>query len=560
MSLAALPEVGETIDRYQVVAEIARGGMAAVYAVQRTGIGGFEKLLALKIMLPHLASEPHFVQMFLDEARLASHVQHPNVCPVLDVGQRGEVPFLLMDLVKGRSLAATNARAKTHDAALPGLDGFWLEVLAQTAEGLHAAHEARGPDGASLGIVHRDVSPQNVLIGFDGRVRVVDFGIAAGRGRLVGTRTGEIKGKFAYLAPEQVSRDRPVGPAVDVWALGVVAWELFARRRLFADDEEAKALWNVMSMTIPDLGREAPQLPREVARVIMGCLERDPARRPESALDVARALRAAAPSAGDGRADLAQTLDALFATDRQREEASLREASASLRAGSAPRGASLVTATTLAGRAGSAGGEPETRVTAVVSPRGAAAQGAGRRVVVWGLVAAGGLVVGVAAWRIAASPAGATSEGVAESPPVTTSVAGAPPVETVASDAAPDAERASVVEAAAGDTPTRAGSDPAKIELRIEIGEGVRLVLVDGVRHTERPVELALAEGQTAVVELLGVDGRTAEHRVTAADEGRVLALPPKGAKAAPPSAGTGAGTGASPAPQKSAPLLPNPF
>jgi hypothetical protein len=322
VGLTTLPTPGDTIDRYRVVAEVARGGMAAVFAVQRSGVGGFEKLLAMKIMLPHLTAERHFVEMFLDEARLASQIEHPNVCPVLDVGQLGDVPFLLMELVRGRNLASVRERAAATETDAATMLPFWLEALAQAAEGLHAAHVANGRDGAPLGIVHRDVSPQNLLVGFDGRVRVVDFGIAAGRGRLVGTRTGEIKGKFAYLAPEQISRDQPVTRAADVWALGVVAWELFAGRRLFADDEEAKVLWNVMSARIPDLAREAPGLPGEAARLVMRCLDRDPAGRPAEAREIARGLgEAASALSGGSKPDLGAYLDRLFAEDRRTDEA-----------------------------------------------------------------------------------------------------------------------------------------------------------------------------------------------------------------------------------------------
>ncbi len=299
--LVALPRAGDTIDRHVVVGEIARGGMAAVFAVRRQGVGGFEKLLALKMILPHLAGERHFVEMFLDEARLASQIDHPNVCRVLDVGTHRTAPYLLMELVHGRSLAAIEARAAGVSLDETARIAFWLGVLAQAAEGLHAAHEARGADGESLGIVHRDVSPQNVLVGLDGRVRVVDFGIAAGRGRLVGTRTGEIKGKLAYMAPEQIQRDQAIGRATDVWGLGVVAWELLAGRPLFKDAEEARVLWSVMSARVPNLAREAPGLPAEAARIVMQCLERDATQRPTDAREVARALAEAAVEVG-GRA------------------------------------------------------------------------------------------------------------------------------------------------------------------------------------------------------------------------------------------------------------------
>src|SRR5262245_57212548 len=144
--------------------------MAAVYAVQRSSIGGFEKVLAMKMMLPHLATDEHFVNMFLDEARIASLIHHQNVVQVFDVGKEGRMPFIIMEFLRGQSLIRLMKRARETRAPVPA--AYWLWILAQAAEGLHAAHTAEAPDGTRLHIVHRDVSPHNVFVGYGGEVKV----------------------------------------------------------------------------------------------------------------------------------------------------------------------------------------------------------------------------------------------------------------------------------------------------------------------------------------------------------------------------------------------------
>jgi hypothetical protein len=485
--LAALPRPGDTIDRYRIVAEIARGGMAAVFAVMRSSIGGFEKLLAMKVMLPHLSSEQHFVQMFLDEARLASQIHHPNVCPVFDVGQHEDTPFLLMELVRGRSLSAIASHVRAASGAPPVGPAFWLHALAHAAEGLHAAHEARGSDGKPLGIVHRDVSPQNILVGYDGRVRVVDFGIAAGRGRLTGTRTGELKGKFAYLAPEQVSRDQAIGRTVDVWALGVVAWELIAGRRLFAADDEAKVLWSVMSDSIPDIAREAPELPDAAARAIMACLERDPSRRTATAKEVAMAFASAAAQMAGGRAlDLGGPMELFFGSERALEEAKL--AAAVTQTGGGALAATAPDATRVEPAA--ANDEPVTQLATVAPP-----QAPRRRAAI--PLAVGALALAAAAggaWFLAGRLGGRdTAQGRGAIPALEGSVQGSG---TTASPIV---------------TPV----------IRVNVDPSARLVLVDGMRHDERPIEIPLAGDARAAVEIVGADGSIIKHDIGRDDDGR---------------------------------------
>jgi len=521
VSEPSLPRPGDVVDRYRVVAPIARGGMAAVYAVQRTAVGGFEKLLAMKVMLPHLVGERNFVDMFLDEARIASRIHHPNVVQVFDVGELAGVPFLIMELLRGQTLARVVQRAEERSIDLPAT--FWLAILSQAAEGLHAAHETKGSDGAPLGVVHRDVSPQNVLVGYGGEVKVVDFGIAAARGRLSGTRTGEIKGKFAYLAPEQVGPNRSVTRLADVWALGVVAWEIFARRRLFAAPDDATVLWNLMNTRVPDLRKEAPRLPEDAARAIMACLVRDPAQRTPTARELARALATASAALGpDSLPDLSEPMRQMFAAEQDAEGERLHGAiqvvdSAPITAPS--RGASPTRRTARAGVA----------VAAIA------------------VAAAGAL------WFVAGASRGSVSpEPAAGAPP-----RGSPEVfPTSAPTYAPAME-----------------PENAERTIRVRIPPEVRLVLVEGKRHDERPVEVTLPTGDgSAAVEMVAPDGQIIRRDVTAADEGALLALPapvppssgpahrPRPA-AAPRVPGSAAVPAAVPPPPKStSPLMPDPF
>ncbi|MFO0669881.1 MAG: hypothetical protein U0235_09695 [Polyangiaceae bacterium] len=193
--LSALPNVGDVVDRYRVVAEIGRGGMAALFAVRRTGSGGFDKVLAMKMMLPHLAADAHFVKMFLDEARVASRVEHRNVVQVFDVGAADGAPFLVMELLRGRSAADLASIERVPIAVA-------LDVLAQAADGLHAAHEAR--DGQQARPLDRPPrhQPAELLVCASGDVKVVDFQTLR-RARQAATRTDELKGKLSYIAPSR---------------------------------------------------------------------------------------------------------------------------------------------------------------------------------------------------------------------------------------------------------------------------------------------------------------------------------------------------------------------
>ncbi|MEJ7729212.1 MAG: serine/threonine-protein kinase [Polyangiaceae bacterium] len=290
------------IGRYALVGEIASGGMATVHYGRLVGVAGFTKPVAIKRLHPHFAKDPDFAAMFLDEARLAAQVRHPNVVSLLDVVvERGEL-FLVMELVRGEVLSRLVRPARADLSQVRATGGMPVDVAVAITvgmlEGLHAAHEARGEDGEPLGIVHRDVSPQNLLVGVDGIARVIDFGVAKAVGQSRVTREGQIKGKVAYMAPEQL-RAKPLDRRADVYSAAVVLWEVLAGRRLFAEAESDAALVQLALGSAPELpSAHRPDLPVGLDAVVMRGLARDAGARFATAREMAKALeRVVAPAA-----------------------------------------------------------------------------------------------------------------------------------------------------------------------------------------------------------------------------------------------------------------------
>ena len=282
----------QRVDRYELVGEIASGGMATVYLARLTGVGGFQRFVAMKRLHPHLASEKEFVEMFLDEARIAARIHHPNVVPILEVGASTVGYYLVMEYIEGDTLARLLARAATLGKRLPS--GIALRIALDMLSGLHAAHELRDDAGDSVELVHRDVSPQNVLVGVDGIARITDFGVARASSRLTATRAGQLKGKIAYMAPEQAAGEESLDRRADVFAAGIVVWEALAAKRLFKAENEAATLSRVMSEPVPPLNIIVPGLTQALANVVARALDRDPARRFSTCAQFADALEACA--------------------------------------------------------------------------------------------------------------------------------------------------------------------------------------------------------------------------------------------------------------------------
>ncbi len=303
------------LGRYSLLAQLASGGMASVYLGRLNGEVGFGRTVAIKRLHPHLAGEAQFVSMFMDEARLASRIQHPNVVPTLDVVTLGEELFIVMEYVKGEPLVSLLKTATSSGAMLPipVVTAIMIGVL----NGLHAAHVATDERGQRLMIVHRDVSPQNILVGVDGVARVLDFGIAKAAMRLQSTREGQLKGKLAYMAPEQLSGE--VTHHSDIYSAGIVLWEMLTCRRLFMADTEAQLLRKVMDVEVKEPSRHNPEVTPELDRIVMTALARDPARRYATARAMSEDLDAAVrPASSNAVADWVESLghDSLSARNR----------------------------------------------------------------------------------------------------------------------------------------------------------------------------------------------------------------------------------------------------
>ena len=278
-----------TIGRYAMCAEIAAGGMATVHLGKLLGPVGFSRIVAIKALHPQFAKDPDFLSMFLDEARLAGRIRHPNVVSVFDVvSLQGEL-FLVMDYVPGETLArlARAARAQRERVPLP----VALAVVVGALEGLHAAHEAADEFGHPLGIVHRDVSPQNILVGTDGAARILDFGVAKAVGRMQMTRGDQLKGKLAYMAPEQLLRE-PIDRGGDIYAAAIVLWELLTQQRLFQGEDEVSTFKLALDAVVEPPSKVAPELPALLDPIVLKGLARSRADRFATAREMARALEA----------------------------------------------------------------------------------------------------------------------------------------------------------------------------------------------------------------------------------------------------------------------------
>jgi formylglycine-generating enzyme required for sulfatase activity/serine/threonine protein kinase len=275
--------------RYALYGEIAAGGMATVYFGRLLGSGGFTRTVAVKRMHAQFARDPEFAAMFLDEARLAARIRHPNVVPTLDVVATDGDIFLVLEYVHGESL--TKLHKMTRDAGNKLAPNTVLSILAGALHGLHAAHEAKNERGEPLGIVHRDVSPQNILVGADGVARIIDFGVAKAAGRLQATRDGHVKGKLAYMAPEQL-HNAEIDRRTDVYAAGVVLWEALAGARLFHADSEAGVITKVLGAPIAPPSLLTPSISKELDAITMRALDRDRTKRFQTAKEFALALEA----------------------------------------------------------------------------------------------------------------------------------------------------------------------------------------------------------------------------------------------------------------------------
>ncbi len=295
VSGADLLEPPRNIGRYLLFREIGHGGMATVHLGRLHGPAGFARTVAIKKLHAQFSRDPEFVSMFLDEARLAARIQHPNVVSVLDVvASEGEL-FLIMDYVHGESLFTLFKEAAKTKTPIPRR--IFVSIIANVLYGLDAAHEARSDTGTPLDIVHRDVSPQNVLLGIDGVARLLDFGVAKASQRVhLSTQDGKLKGKLSYMAPEQVSTGL-VDRRADVYATGVMLWEGLTGQRLYASQEVGALVGAILAGEIKPPSSVAPSTPEELDQITMKALARSPNDRYATAREMATELERAIPPA-----------------------------------------------------------------------------------------------------------------------------------------------------------------------------------------------------------------------------------------------------------------------
>ncbi len=277
---------GSRLDRYELVCPVAQGGMAAVWLAQLRGKRGFEKLFGIKTIKTELTDDTRFQEMFLDEARIASGIEHPNVAHIVDLGEQGNVLYIVMEWVDGESLTKVSRLARKKGTPLPL--GLTLRLMADACAGLHAAHELSDSHGENLGVVHRDVSPQNILVTAAGAVKVIDFGVAKARNRRAGeTAEGVVKGKVRYMAPEQV-RNENVDRRADIWAIGVCLHELATGNLPFDGASDIDIVRKLIDEKAEPVF--ADDLPDEVREILAHSVARDPAERFSTCAAMRRAL------------------------------------------------------------------------------------------------------------------------------------------------------------------------------------------------------------------------------------------------------------------------------
>lgn len=319
------PPLGrEKIGRYEIIYPIAHGGMASVYAGRLSSLAGFEKLVAIKVIHPHLASDPQFVAMFLDEAKIAGQIQHPNVGEIYEVGEDDNILFMVQELVTGQSLRSFLRRAKALGAGVS--HPIAADIMAKVCLGLHAAHELRGPDGTLLDLVHRDVSPQNILISYDGFVKLIDFGVAWAQTRSNHTAEGIVKGKIGYMSPEQL-RGRRLDRRSDVFSLGVVLYLAVTGTLPFKGRSDLDRITKLLRGEFYRPSEINPNVAPELEQIILTAMAFSPDSRFTTASEMAQELTEFARKSDEevGSDTLFRLMHWLFAEEHQTHEEQLRK-------------------------------------------------------------------------------------------------------------------------------------------------------------------------------------------------------------------------------------------
>ncbi len=341
-ALAGNLKPGDTLGRYELLLPVASGGMASVWAARLEGTAGFQKTVAIKTMLPGMSSDVDFEEMFLDEARVAARIRHPNVVEIFDLGEEGETLYLVMEWVDGETFGALQKGSKGHGGVpLPIL----LRLASQACAGMHAAHELRDDKGALVDLVHRDISPANILVSRTGFVKIVDFGVAKSKARMYTTRVGGmLKGKTPYLSPEQLA-GQPIDRRSDLYSFGAVLYVMATGLHPFRGETEAKTIENIALRDPVPLRKLDPSIHPDFEAIVLKALAKDKANRFETASEMQRALDTLAASIGQtvNDDDVAAFIKTVAGDGLEKRSAALREAITLADAGKQPiqpRGAS----------------------------------------------------------------------------------------------------------------------------------------------------------------------------------------------------------------------------
>ena len=277
----------ETYGRYQLIKKIAVGGMGEVWLARQKGMVGFEKLVVVKRLLPHLSAQQEFINMFFDEARIAALLNHPHIAQIYDLGEVNGEYYIAMEYVPGENLRTVAQQALDLKGGMPL--ALKCRVLADAASALDFAHLAKSPSGQPLDLIHRDVSPQNVIVGFSGSVKLIDFGVAKAAGKITRTATGVIKGKYAYMSPEQ-AKGEELDNRSDIFGLGIVFYEILASQRLFKRDNDTDTLKAIVYEKVPPPSAVMRGIPKHVDQIVMKALEKNRADRFQTAGEMQLAI------------------------------------------------------------------------------------------------------------------------------------------------------------------------------------------------------------------------------------------------------------------------------
>jgi serine/threonine protein kinase len=304
-------EAGDRFGEYVILKRLAAGGMAEVYLARKSGLGGFTKPIAVKVILAHLSSNQRFIEMFLDEARLAVHLNHPYIAQTLDLGEVDGKYYIAMEFAHGEDLQRISVTTRKSGRLLPL--PYAAKIVSQIAEGLYFAHSKSDNRGQPLGIVHRDISPHNIILTFDGLSKLIDFGVAKARVTFKEEEEGVLKGKFSYMSPEQI-RGMPIDPRSDIFALGIVLWEVCTGAHLYRETSELLTMEAILRKPVPKPRELRGDMPPDLEAIILKALSKRSVDRFQTAHDMHEALEGYLSRSGwtVGTPHLAEFMKKLF--------------------------------------------------------------------------------------------------------------------------------------------------------------------------------------------------------------------------------------------------------